>query len=388
MAHMLSEQLEKLQLSNTPGVAPKAAQFFDQICKRMPTQRNNVLSLSRQLIAIQLACENLSVEFNELAANAMSAVSQRAYQSCVQSVRIALGLNKHLTFEQLDVQFNPPPIIIEYSRRLLDEFKQAFIATLPTAVGRNIDLDNSAYIAAAFYLVTTRFKKRIAGKQKLIAVAMIKQPVFLSAMEKVEQFGKNTLAEIDSRGTDLTVTPSRKRTRNMDSVNNGNDEGDDTCTARTSGSRLMNTPTTVQVDEVGSVVNKRVKHFADARAVSEPRPSGSSSLRVEMMKRQRATPSNSTTPPILHETPTKRRSTRSSIIVEITAKEENKPQSKSTATRTPKRSTSNGRTLKKAAAAAKRPRIGVASMIQDRDYKDLPLYADYQEWKTKMLKAL
>ncbi|KAJ1903902.1 Origin of replication complex subunit 6 [Coemansia sp. IMI 209127] len=266
MSSALSEQLERLQLDNVPGLAPKAAQYFDQICKQIPAQRNNVLMLSRQTIAIQLACESMSVEFNELAGSAQSAVALRSYQTCVQSVRAALGLNKNLSLEELDVQFNPPPGILECTRRILGEFKRGFIATLPAAVGRTIDLEDSAYVAAAFHLVSTRFKRRIASKQKLIAAAMIKPSIFAGALKKIEQFGKATLAEIDAGGVDpgTTPTPSRKRVHGAND-DNANVESDD--------SSPLRTPKKAPLDEVVSVVHKRVKHVVDnARATSEPRP--------------------------------------------------------------------------------------------------------------------
>ncbi|KAJ1666986.1 Origin of replication complex subunit 6 [Coemansia sp. RSA 1813] len=379
MSSALSEQLERLQLDNIPGLAPKAAQYFDQICKQIPAQRNNVLMLSRQTIAIQLACESLSVEFNELAGSAQSAVALRTYQTCVQSVRVALGLNKKLTLEELDVQFNPPPGILEYTRRTLSEFKSAFIATLPMAIGRTIDLEDSVYVAAAFHLVSTRFKRRIASKQKLIAAAMIKPNIFAGALKKIEEFSKVTLAEIDAGRAELGSTPSRKRVRNTNG-GSANDESD--------ASSPLTTPTKAPPDEVGTVVHKRIKHVVDStRAASEPRPRRSSSLRVNVLRRTQVTPSALRPSPSPQETPTKRRATRSSATKSLMPKAP-------TPTKTTTKKPTTQKLGRKAASGtnkktpAKRPRIGIASMIQDRDYTTLPLYKDYQLWRSQMLESL
>ncbi|KAJ1736690.1 Origin of replication complex subunit 6 [Coemansia sp. Benny D160-2] len=395
MSLVLAEQLERLQLDSIPGLAPKAAQYFDQICKQIPAQRNNVLMLSRQTIAIHLACESLSVEFNELAGSAQSAVSLRSYQSCVQSVRVALGLNKNLTLEELDVQFNPPPGLLEYARRLLSEFKTTFIATLPVAVGRTISLDDSVYVAAAFHLVSMRLKRRIAGKQKLIAAASAKPSVFASALLKIEQFGKTTLAEIEAGGIiDPGTTPSKKRVRN----NAAGDTAASVAAADDAESIVSDddesplaTPTRAPPDEVGTVVHKRVKRVVDnTRAASEPRPRRTSSLRMNVLKKAQATPLALAAPPDPQETPTKRRTTRR--INEKTPTPETPPSLVTKKATAAKRATTAAQNSRSKTAskktAAKRPRIGIASMIQDRDYRTLPLYKDYQVWRSRMLKSL
>ncbi|KAJ1966069.1 Origin of replication complex subunit 6 [Dipsacomyces acuminosporus] len=213
MTSILTQQISRLQLDHIPNLSAKAAQLFDQICRRIVHPKNKMLMLCRQCIAIQLACEGLSVEFNEVAASSISAVSLRSYQVCVQETKVALGLNKNITLEELDVQFGPPQLVIEYSRRLLDEFKQSLSATMSPAVSRVMDWANSVYIAAAFYLVCKHLKKRIVAKPKLIILASTKPSVFANAVAKLEQYGRNTLAEMDSGSVAAPRTPARKRAR-------------------------------------------------------------------------------------------------------------------------------------------------------------------------------
>ncbi|KAJ2399557.1 Origin of replication complex subunit 6, partial [Coemansia sp. RSA 2530] len=212
MAH-LNSLLTKLQLDGIPNLAAKAAQYSDHINQRFSGSRVLSLNLAKQPVAIQLACESLSVEFNEAAGSALSALSLAEYKRCLHDIRVALGLNKHITLEELDVRFGPPPGVIEYSRKLLDEFKQSFGATMPPSVSRQTNWADSAYVAGAFALVCKRLKKRVASKADILAIASIKPKVYANVLVKLEEFGKRTLAEIESGGGTMAKTPAKKHPR-------------------------------------------------------------------------------------------------------------------------------------------------------------------------------
>ncbi|KAJ1722878.1 Origin of replication complex subunit 6 [Coemansia erecta] len=171
MNEILSKHISLLQLEGIPNLAPKAAQFFDQLCKRITDPKNKAMLLCRQAVAIQLACEILSIEFNEVAASSISAVSSRTYLMCVQEARVALGLNRNITLEELDVQFGPPRGVIEACRDMLAEFKVKLVATMPASVSRSINWNDSVYIVGVFSVVCKYMKKRIAGKAKLLALS-------------------------------------------------------------------------------------------------------------------------------------------------------------------------------------------------------------------------
>ncbi|KAI9477299.1 hypothetical protein BX667DRAFT_506448 [Coemansia mojavensis] len=216
MSAILAECISKLQLDDVPRLAPKAAQFFDQIGQRLPRSKNTTLALCRPSIAVLLACEALSVPFNESAACSLSSVSLNDFQTCVKEVRTLLGLVKHITLEELDVLHGPPTQVIEYSRKLLEEFKSNLSATIPVAVSKNMNWEDSVYIASAFFLVCKHFKKRVASKSTLITAASVKPAVFNNAVSKLEQYGSAVLKEIDT-GLNAPKTPSRKRGRDIES---------------------------------------------------------------------------------------------------------------------------------------------------------------------------
>ncbi|KAJ2796609.1 Origin of replication complex subunit 6 [Coemansia helicoidea] len=211
MSGILGEYLGKLQLDDAPGVASKAAQFFDQLGQRLSGARHGALAQCRPTIAIHLACESLSTEFNEVAARSVSSMSLAAYQACLKEARVLLNIRKHVTLEELDVQFGPPAGIIDCARQLLGEFERTLGGSMPAAVRRNMNWADSAYVAGAFFLVCKHFKKRVVAKADLLAVAAVKPAVFSTAVDKLTQFGKATLADIDQGRVAAPKTPGKRR---------------------------------------------------------------------------------------------------------------------------------------------------------------------------------
>ncbi|KAI8324683.1 hypothetical protein GQ54DRAFT_55288 [Martensiomyces pterosporus] len=349
MASLLAQQLRRLQLDDVPNLAPKAAQFFDQICLRIVHPKNKMLMLCRQTIAIQLACESLSVEFNEVGAISMSAVSERSYRACVQETRVALGLNKNITLEELDVQFGPPQGVIEYSRRLLEEFKQGFSATISAVVCRAMDWSNSVYIAAAFYLVCKHLKKRVVAKPKLILLASAKASVFESAVSQLEKFGKSTLAEIDSGCISVPRTPARKRTRDEGNAQSAKSSAA-VATSSTPAPRARRATTVAHTkaaapaiaDEVGSALLKRGRERPDDQAPSTvPRRT----TRVKRAPPEEQTPK--------HAAPT-------------LAAEESRPKKRARLTAKPAATAAKKSKPSSSPRAMGRPRIGIVSMVSSR----------------------
>ncbi|KAJ2828101.1 Origin of replication complex subunit 6 [Coemansia sp. 'formosensis'] len=365
MAH-LSSLLSKLQLDGIPNVAAKAAQYFDQINHRFSGSKVHSLNLAKQPVAIQLACESLSVEFNEAAGSALSALSLREYKKCTHDIRVALGLNKHITLEELDVRFGPPQGVIEYSRKLLDEFKQRFGATMPLSVSRHMNWADSAYVAGAFALVCKHFKKRVASKADILAIAAIKPKVYTNALAKLEEFGKVTLAEIDSGGDIFAKTPAKKRARETLADVSESRDSPVPATPTPRGRRATIQPPAMtsaaseraDADEIGSVPRKKPR-----TQVAESPPANARRASLRTPKQVSALPA---------ETP-------------VAQKRRGRPATK-TAQAAATAAVAKLATAKRAAkAAAARPRIGIVSMIQDRDYRDTPLYANYQSWKASVL---
>ncbi|KAJ2852557.1 hypothetical protein IWW36_000186 [Coemansia brasiliensis] len=275
MSAILAECISKLQLDDIPRLTPKAAQFFDQIGQRLPRSKNTTLALCRPSIAVLLACETLSVPFNESAACSLSSVSLSDFQLCVKEVRTLLGLVKHITLEELDVLHGPPTQIIEYSRKLLDEFKRNLGATMPAAVSKNMNWEDSVYIVSAFFLVCKHFKKRVASKSTLITAASVKPTVFNSAVSKLEQFGSAVLKEIDAGGLDVAKTPSRKRGRDLESDTEPTDTPK--LTTRTQAASYSQKPitrthviSTNVPDELGQLLNSARKRTRREATVKQP----------------------------------------------------------------------------------------------------------------------
>ncbi|KAJ2750590.1 hypothetical protein GGI19_005017 [Coemansia pectinata] len=365
MAH-LSSLLNKLQLDGIPNLAAKAAQYFDQINQRFSGSKVLSLNLAKQPAAIQLACESLSIEFNEAAGSALSALSLREYKKCTHDIRVALCLNKHITLEELDVRFGPPQGVIEYTRKLLDEFKQSFGATMPLSVSRHMNWADSAYVAGAFALVCKRFKKRVASKADILAIAFVKPKVYSNALAKLEEFGKGTLVEIDNGGDILSKTPAKKRPREtlVDASDSRDSPAPETPAPRGRRATIQPplaataTPTQVDEDEIGSMSRKRMRTLI---IESPPTSTRRTSLRTPRQ------------PDVLPaETP-------------VAQKRRGRPATK-TAQAAAVTAVAKIATAKRAAkAAAVRPRIGIVSMIQDRDYRETPLYASYQSWRASVL---
>ncbi|KAJ2747953.1 hypothetical protein GGI20_000040 [Coemansia sp. BCRC 34301] len=364
MAH-LNSLLHRLQLEDTPNLAAKAAQYLAQINQRLSGSKVHSLNLAKQPVAIQLACESLSVEFSEAAGSALSALSLREYKKCAHEIRVALGLNKHITLEELDVRFGPPQGIVEYSRKLLDEFKQSFGATMPLSVSRHMNWADSAYVVGAFTLVCKRFKKRVASKADILAIASIKPKVFNNALAKLEEFGKVTLAEINNGGDSLAKTPAKKRAHETMNTSDARDislRAIPTPRGRRATIQPVlasaTTPVCPEADEIGTVTRKRTRVLAEESPVANTTraalraPSQSVSLPEEtlVVPRRRGRPA------------TKAVQAAAATAVARLAK------------------------AKRAAkTAAVRPRIGIVSMIQDRDYRETPLYANYQSWRASVL---
>ncbi|KAJ2354478.1 hypothetical protein GGF43_003245 [Coemansia sp. RSA 2618] len=350
MSAILAECISKLQLEDVPSLAPKAAQFFDQIGQRLSRSKNTALALCRQSIAVQLACEALSVEFNEAAACSISSVSPTDFRACAKEVRTSLGLVKHITLEELDVQHGPPPEIVEYSRRLLDEFKRNLSATMPAAVSRSMNWDDSVYIVGAFFLVCRHFKKRVVAKPALIAAASVKPAIFNSAVGKLEQFGSATLKEIDAGGIGTLKTPSRKRAREQ------HDELDaeNTPAPATKGRALSRTPAG-QTNIISTQIPDEIGNVDSPPPVFE----AASATRKDDV-----------------ETPVRRKRGRPPMTAtQLAAKSEAAAKAVASASR------------KKKAEATSRLRIGIVAMVQDRDYRTTSQYESYQAWKASMLQA-
>ncbi|KAJ2452029.1 Origin of replication complex subunit 6 [Coemansia sp. RSA 2336] len=376
MSAILAECISKLQLDDVPRLVPKAAQFFDQIGQRLPRSKNTTLALCRPSIAVLLACESLSVPFNESAACSLSSVSLSDFQACVKEVRTLLGLVKHTTLEELDVLYGPPTQIIEYSRKLLDEFRCNLGATIPVAVSKNMNWEDSVYIASAFFLVCKHFKKRVASKSALVTAASVKPAVFNNAVGKLEQYGSAVLREID--GLNAPKTPSRKRGRDLESDTElANAPQSST---RTQPLNVSHTPITRAhiissnvPDELGQLPNSARKRTRREAAVSHPA--------TEPVNRTRS--SRLGTPPTFNAP------VKSTAEPSVRRKPGRPPK---TAAQLAARSEAsvNARAAKnrqRKAEAVSRLRFGIISMIQDRDYKATPQYASYQTWKTSILNA-
>ncbi|KAJ2709698.1 Origin of replication complex subunit 6, partial [Coemansia spiralis] len=261
MTAIIAEYLSKLQLDDAPGVASKAAQFFDQLGQRLSGGRGGGLALCRPTIAIHLACESLATEFNEMAARSVSSMTAQAYQACLKEARVLLGVHKHITLAELDVQFGPPAGIIDCSRQLLDEFKHTLGATMPAAVRRNMNWADSAYIAGAFFLVCKHFKKRVVAKAELLATAAVKPAVFNTAVDKLAQFGKATLADIDQGRVAAPKTPGKRVRENQHPEPPA--ETTPAARPRRAPAPALATPTTVPADELESISRKRVRRTAN-----------------------------------------------------------------------------------------------------------------------------
>ncbi|KAJ2079381.1 Origin of replication complex subunit 6 [Coemansia sp. RSA 988] len=375
MSAILAEFIVKLQLEDVPNLAPKAAQFFSQLGQKLAGSKNNSLALCRQTVAIQLACECLSAEFNEAAACSISSISPQIYQTCLKEARTMLGLTKHVTLDELNVQFGPPEGVIECSRLLLDEFRRTLGATMPASVSRNMDWDSSVYIVGAFFLVCKHLKRRVASKPKLISMAAVKPVVFNNALIKLEQFGKSALANIDSRVSGVVQTPSQKRTREI--VQEKDNENTPNSHAQTISTRIPKAATPVPVDEIGGTAKKRARR---TRNIQQPA--------TEPMQRTRSIREQLGTPPVLgsipkntpeeSETPVKRKRGRPPMTP---AQKITKHAAAAAA------AVSAAAVARKQKKAAVRLRIGTISMIRDQDYRTTPLYESYQQWRTTMLQT-
>ncbi|KAJ2810265.1 hypothetical protein H4S07_002764 [Coemansia furcata] len=366
MAH-LNSLLSKLQLDGIPNLAAKAAQYFDQINQRFFGSKVLSLNLAKQPVAIQLACENLSVEFNEAAGSAMSALSLQEYRKCAHDIRVALGINKHITLEELDVRFGPPQGVIEYSRKLLDEFKQSFGATMPLSVSRHMNWADSAYVAGAFALVCKHFKKRVANKADILAIAAIKPKVYTNALAKLEEFGKGTLAEIDNGGDIIVKPPAKKRAREAlaDVSNCRESPVPATPTPHSRRATIQQPPmasTTSEradADEIGFVTRKKPR----TQPIEPPLPTSTRCASLRTLRQTNALPA---------ETP-------------VVQKRRGRPATKTAQTAAAAAVAKLATAKRVAKASAVRPRIGIVSMIQDRDYRESPLYANYQSWRSSVL---
>ncbi|KAJ2703708.1 Origin of replication complex subunit 6 [Coemansia sp. IMI 209128] len=365
MAH-LNSLLTKLQLDGIPNLAAKAAQYSDQIHQRFSGSKVHSLNLAKLPVAIQLACESLSVEFNEAAGSTLSALSLREYKKCLHDIRVALGLNKHVTLEELDVRFGPPQGVIDYSRKLLVEFKQSFGATMPLSVSRHMNWADSAYIAGAFALVCKHFKKRVASKADILAIASIKPKVFNNALSKLEEFGKRTLAEIDGGSDTMARTPAKKRVHEALVDAGKSRDASDTVTPTRRGPRAAirppvtatATPAQAVPDEIGSIARKRTR-----TQIEEPTPTATRRTSLRAAAKPSMLPA---------ETP-------------VAQKRRGRPATKTPQTAAAAAVARITTAKREAKATAARPRIGIVSMIQDRDYRDTPLYASYQSWRASVL---
>ncbi|KAJ1646814.1 Origin of replication complex subunit 6 [Coemansia erecta] len=398
MNEILSKQLALLQLDGIPNLAPKAAQFFDQICRHVTNSKNRTLTLCRQTIAIQLACEVLSIEFNEAAASNLSAVAQRSYNTCAREVRIALGLKKDITLEELDVQVGPPPGVINAARTLLAELKTRIVATLSAAVSRTMNWGDSAYIASAFYVACKYMKKRVIAKTKLLEMASVKANVFNTAVSKIETTCKDTIKRIADGEFDVASKAPVRRRQTMAAITPLSQEESDDEIPRNSrqqrqqqniavqpasrlttrgrratlGPRQLAAATaTVEMDEIGNVASRK-----RARRIIEP--VGSSAIaetETKTAKASRSRPAQTATANKLMQSNTSKRARRcqpASTSTKTIAERAAEAVSKKFASKTER-------------AALRQPRIGIISMIQDRDYRDTPLYSNYQSWRSSIL---
>lgn len=274
MSH-LSKILQDLQLDSIPKLQPKAQQYLSQINQKFASSRSTSLGLAKLPAAIQLACEYLSVDFDPQQALQLSALTPKLYYQSLQDIRVALGITKHVTLEELNVKYGPPQGIIEFSGQLLGEFKQKFSATLPLATSKSLNWKDSVYVVAAFSVVCKKLKKRVVKKSELVGLSLVNQRVFDNVVAKLELYGKDTLKEVEE-------------------------------------------------NPVPTVRKRKAKEAVPATAPA-------------VQKKQRVKPP-----------------TRSKKVEE------------------PK-------------TTSKRLRIGVISMIQERDYRDTQQYSNYLAWRTSML---
>ncbi|KAJ2723867.1 hypothetical protein GGI07_002330 [Coemansia sp. Benny D115] len=347
MKEILNSLIDRLGLSDVPGLPGKATQFFHTICSRIPNPKNNRLSLCRQAIAIQLASESLTTDFNKQAASSMSAVNLPDYLACLQEVRIALGLIKSITLEELDVQFSPVPGTIEMARALLEEFREGFSATMPVNLTRSMNWSDSVYIVAAYYVVCRHAKKRSASQPTLIKMALTRKDAFAKAVSALETYGQNTIKAIKERGlleassvlnksADRSVASQKKRAQRR--------------------ATMAVVPETAPVDEAILVTGRKRTR----------RPSVPDTTTVTRRTRARRAPEGSAEP----ETTAKSAATPKQKPINVAQRK-----SKQVVEKQPKLNNE------------RRPRIGVVSMVQDRDYRETALYANYMVWKENMLQA-
>ncbi|KAJ1861056.1 Origin of replication complex subunit 6 [Coemansia sp. RSA 486] len=395
MNEILSHLLVQLQLDGIPKVAPKAAQFFDQICRQVTNSKSKILSLCRQTIAIQLACEVLSIEFNEAAASSLSGVTPRSYNTCAKEVRTALGLNKSITLEELDVQVGPPPGVVDAARALHSEFKRQISMTIPAAVSRTMNWGDSVYIASVFYVACKYMKKRVIGKAKLLEIASVKLPVLNAAVAKIESLCKTIIKSIEQGDFDVASKAPVRRRRTMTAVTPLNQEESEDenprkaqpqtsaiqassrSTARgrraTLGPRQLATVNSAPMDELGLIAPRK-----RGRPAVQPAESAATEKTYTPAKSVRnRTAQYAVADDELVQSSAAKRAKRSQPAT--------KPAKTKTIAERAVEAVNKNAAAKRDRAAARQPRIGIISMVQDRDYRDTPLYSNYQSWKTSIL---
>ncbi|KAJ1947737.1 Origin of replication complex subunit 6 [Kickxella alabastrina] len=379
MSELIHNLVNRLGLSDNPNILPKAMQYFETIRKSVTNPKQNFSTLSHPSISIHLACESLSFEFNKWAAIGMSGVGEKAYDEAMHEVRVALGLFKHITLDELNVKFNPPPGIINAACSLLAEFKCNISATMSISASRSVNWGDSVYITAAFCVVYKHMKKRGPSRAKLMAVANTKKTMFDTAVQKLEQFGKVTLSRISAEGfREMAKPPTNKRGVATVEGQHADDIDDDAngvpaIPAAPRGRKPKAAappkaaPAVAQMDEVGSIVAQKRGRRA-AEPVVAP---ATASRRTAKSRAAHAQSEPESDAPSTAKRPRRGPAPKSTKSIATKAAEAvNK---------------------KAASQAAKvnesRPRIGIVSMINDRDYRETPQYANYLSWKLSMLAA-
>ncbi len=140
----------------------------------------------KSLLAIELACRVLNTMFIKENLMASTQVGARDFQKALQNCKQVLKLTftKTSAIDVLAVQFGVE--FKEPTLKLLQLYRQVYVAKLEKARRSLIDLESPAYQAAAFLVISKKSKKIKADKRRVCEICNLSSELVQNIIEDLE----------------------------------------------------------------------------------------------------------------------------------------------------------------------------------------------------------
>ncbi|KAM6161345.1 origin recognition complex subunit 6 [Erethizon dorsatum] len=184
-----------------PGVLRKAEEYLRLSQVKCAGLSAHTTETSNALMCLDLAAACMKCPLDRAYLIKLSGLNKKMYQSYLKSFECLLDMNSNIGIKDLAVQFSCTEAVNMASKIL-----QSYESSLSQTQRVDLDLSRPLFTTAAL-LSACKILKLKVDKNKMVAMAGVKKPIFDRLCKQLEKTGQ----QIDKELRDLASPPRKKR---------------------------------------------------------------------------------------------------------------------------------------------------------------------------------